>query len=108
MNFPAWLAARLCPDRDTATMRLARRRPCRSLAGENRWRETMAKLNWDHVHIRTRDPEAMATWFEKNLGAEVIRTMQQGAPRIDLKLGGANIFIAPVKDGDGTNTPPAI
>jgi len=68
----------------------------------------MAKLNWDHVHIRTRDPEAMATWFEKNLGAEVIRTMQQGAPRIDLKLGGANIFIAPVKDGDGTNTPPAI
>jgi catechol 2,3-dioxygenase-like lactoylglutathione lyase family enzyme len=50
----------------------------------------------------------MAQWFEKCLGAEVIRTMQQGAPRIDLKLGGANIFIAPVKDGDGTNTAPAI
>jgi lactoylglutathione lyase len=27
-------------------------------------------------------------------GAEVLRTMQQGKPRIDLKLGGANIFIA--------------
>ena len=50
----------------------------------------------------------MAKWFENMLGAEVIRTMQQGTPRIDLKLGGANIFIAPVKDGDGTNTPPTI
>jgi catechol 2,3-dioxygenase-like lactoylglutathione lyase family enzyme len=68
----------------------------------------MAKITWDHIHLRTKDPEAMATWFEKMLGAEVIRSMQQGAPRIDLKLGGANIFIAPVKDGDGTNTPPTI
>jgi len=67
----------------------------------------MAKFTWDHVHLRTKDPEAMATWFERMLGAEVIRTMQQGAPRIDLKLGGANIFIAPVKDGDGVNPPPA-
>jgi catechol 2,3-dioxygenase-like lactoylglutathione lyase family enzyme len=32
--------------------------------------------------------------------------MQQGAPRIDLKLGGANIFLAPVKAGDGVNAPP--
>lgn len=66
----------------------------------------MAKLTWDHVHIRTRNPDAMAAWFETNLGAEVTRTMQQGVPRIDLKLGGANVFLAPVKDGDGTNTPP--
>src|SRR5947199_1188971 len=41
------------------------------------------------------------------LGAEVIRSMQQGKPRIDLKLGGANIFIAPVAPGDGVNPPPA-
>jgi lactoylglutathione lyase len=32
--------------------------------------------------------------------------MQQGEPRIDVKLGGANIFIAPVKAGDGVNSPP--
>ena len=68
----------------------------------------MAKYTWDHIHLRTKDPEAMAQWFERMLGAEVVRTMQQGAPRIDLKLGGANIFIAPVKDGDGTNVPPTI
>jgi catechol 2,3-dioxygenase-like lactoylglutathione lyase family enzyme len=40
------------------------------------------------------------------LGAEVVRTMQGGASRIDLKLGGGNIFIAPVTPGDGVNTPP--
>jgi lactoylglutathione lyase len=39
-------------------------------------------------------------------GAEVLRSMQQGKPRIDLKLGGVNIFIAPVVSGDGVNPPP--
>jgi catechol 2,3-dioxygenase-like lactoylglutathione lyase family enzyme len=38
--------------------------------------------------------------------AEVIRTMQQGKPRIDLKVGGANVFILPVVPGDKTNPPP--
>jgi len=66
----------------------------------------MVKYTWDHIHLRSPDPEATAQWFEKMLGAEVIRTMQQGAPRIDLKLGGANIFIAPVAAGDGVNAPP--
>ncbi len=61
---------------------------------------------WDHVHLRSPDPEATAQWFERILGAQVIRTQQQGQTRIDLKLGGANIFIARVKAGDGVNTPP--
>jgi lactoylglutathione lyase len=66
----------------------------------------MAKFTWDHIHLRTTNPEATAQWYERVLGAEVIRTMQQGKPRIDLKLGGANIFIAPVIAGDGVNPPP--
>ena len=66
----------------------------------------MAKFNWDHIHLRTANPETMADWFEKMLGAEVLRSMQDGKPRIDLKLGGANIFIAPVAAGDGVNAPP--
>lgn len=65
----------------------------------------MSKYTWDHVHLKTPDPEAMAQWFEKTLGAEVIRTMQEGKPRIDLKLGGANIFIA---ESPGHNEPPSI
>src|SRR3954462_6703858 len=66
----------------------------------------MAKFTWDHIHLRTPDPEATAQWFEKMLGAEISRTMQQGAPRIDMKIGGANVFLAPVKAGDGVNAPP--
>jgi catechol 2,3-dioxygenase-like lactoylglutathione lyase family enzyme len=66
----------------------------------------MPNYTWDHVHLRTPDPEATAQWFERMLGAQVIRSTQQGTPRIDLKLGGASIFLAPVKPGDGVNAPP--
>jgi hypothetical protein len=66
----------------------------------------MANYTWDHIHLRSPDPEATAGWFERMLGAEVIRTMQQGAPRIDLKLGGANIFIAPIKPEEGVHPAP--
>ena len=66
----------------------------------------MAKFTWDHIHLRTPDPEATALWFEKMLGAEISRTMQQGAPRIDMKIGGANVFLAPTKSGDGVASPP--
>ena len=67
----------------------------------------MPHYTWDHIHLRSPDPEATAAWFERMLGAQVIRTMQQGKPRIDLKLGGADIFIAPVAPGDGVNTAPS-
>ena len=66
----------------------------------------MAKFTYDHIHLRSPDPEATARYYERMFGAEVIRTMQGGKPRIDLKLGGANIFIAPVASGDGVNPPP--
>jgi lactoylglutathione lyase len=66
----------------------------------------MAKFTWDHIHLRSINPEATAQWFERMLGAEVVRTTQGGAPRIDLKLGGANVFIAQVTAGDGVNPPP--
>jgi lactoylglutathione lyase len=66
----------------------------------------MPTITWDHIHLRSPDPEATAQWFEHMLGAEVIRTTQQGKPRIDLKLGGASIFIADVKPGEGVNPAP--
>jgi catechol 2,3-dioxygenase-like lactoylglutathione lyase family enzyme len=56
----------------------------------------MPKFTFDHIHLFSRNPEATAAFYERNFGAEVIRTMQQGKPRIDLKLGGANIFILDV------------
>jgi catechol 2,3-dioxygenase-like lactoylglutathione lyase family enzyme len=66
----------------------------------------MAKFGWDHIHLRTPDPEGTAAWYERMLDAQVIRSMQQGKPRIDLKIGGANVFVAPVAAGDGVNAPP--
>ena len=47
----------------------------------------MPSFSLDHIHLRTPDVEATARWFEHVFGAEIIRTMQQGAPRIDIKLG---------------------
>jgi catechol 2,3-dioxygenase-like lactoylglutathione lyase family enzyme len=62
----------------------------------------MPTCTWDHIHLRTPDPEATAQWFERMLGAEVIHS----PGRIDLKLGGGNIFLAPVAPGDGVHAPP--
>jgi len=67
----------------------------------------MTTFTWDHIHLRTPDPEATAQWFERMFGAEVIRTMPEGKPRIDIKLGGAMIFTAKVTPGDGVNAAPA-
>ncbi len=53
-------------------------------------------FTFDHMHILTPNVEATATWFERIFGAEVIRSMQQGKPRVDLKLGGVEIFLAPL------------
>jgi lactoylglutathione lyase len=59
-------------------------------------------ITWDHVHIRTPDVEATATWFADMLGAEILR-----APgRVDLKLGGGMIFLAPVTPEMGVNAAP--
>jgi lactoylglutathione lyase len=74
--------------------------------GEDALAQQTNNITWDHIHLRTADPEAMARWFESMLGAQVLRSMQQGKPRIDLKIGGANIFIAPVAPSDGVNEPP--
>jgi catechol 2,3-dioxygenase-like lactoylglutathione lyase family enzyme len=68
--------------------------------------DAMANYTWDHIHLRTADPEATAKWFEQMLGAQVTRSTQAGKPRIDLKLGGANIFIAPVAASDKVNPAP--
>jgi lactoylglutathione lyase len=54
-------------------------------------------VTWDHVHLRSPDPEATAAWLRDTLGGEIVR----GPGRIDVKLGGANVFIAPVGRDQG-------
>jgi lactoylglutathione lyase len=66
----------------------------------------MTEFTYDHIHLRSPNPEATAQYYEKMFGAEILRSIEQGKPRIDLKLGGAKIFIAPVTSGDGVNPAP--
>jgi lactoylglutathione lyase len=66
----------------------------------------MATFTYDHMHLRSPDPEATASFYERMFGAEVIRSVQAGRPRIDLNLGGSMVFIAKVEaDGKTAEAP---
>lgn len=66
----------------------------------------MTTFNWEHIHLRSPDPEATATWYQDKLGAEVIRTPQpNGDTRIDLNLAGQKIFIAKAMPGKAADAP---
>ena len=67
----------------------------------------MTQFIFDHIHLRSPDPEATAVFYERMFGAEVLRSTQQGEPRVDIKLGGQIIFIAPIKD-DNVAPPPSM
>ncbi len=67
----------------------------------------MTKFTFDHIHLFTRNPEGTAAFYEHMFGADVIRSMQQGKPRIDLRLGGANIFILDVSQDPKAAAGPA-
>jgi lactoylglutathione lyase len=69
----------------------------------------MSKFTWEHIHLRSPEPEATAEWYHDKLGAEVLRTKQaDGSTRIDLNLSGQKVFIAqadPSKTGSSPQTP---
>jgi lactoylglutathione lyase len=65
----------------------------------------MADFTYDHMHLRSPDPEATAAFYERMFGAQILRSVQGGQPRIDLKLGGVDVFIMPV--AAGSNVAPA-
>lgn len=54
----------------------------------------MARYGFDHIHLRSPELDATATWFQEALGAEVVRKVGGEAPRIDLSLGGLALFIS--------------
>jgi catechol 2,3-dioxygenase-like lactoylglutathione lyase family enzyme len=66
----------------------------------------MLKFNWEHIHLRSPDPEATAAWYHDKFGAEVIRSAQaDGSVRIDLNLAGQKIFIAKAVAGKVADAP---
>ena len=66
----------------------------------------MAGFTFEHIHLRSPDPEATATFYERMFGARLIRTMQAGVPRIDVELGGMQVFIAAVPPDGKTAAAP--
>jgi lactoylglutathione lyase len=67
----------------------------------------MASYTWEHIHLRSPDPEATAQWYHDKLGADVIRTKNaDGSTRVDLNLSGQKVFIA-LADPAKTGAPPA-
>lgn len=66
----------------------------------------MTTFTYDHIHIRSRDPEATAKYYERMFDAKIIRTLQDGKERIDMKIGGQDVFIAPVPEKSNVNPPP--
>jgi lactoylglutathione lyase len=52
---------------------------------------------YDHMHLRSRDPQATAQYYHKMFDARIVESVQSdGRPRIDLDLNGLTIFIARV------------
>ena len=66
----------------------------------------MSTFIYDHIHLRSPDPEKTAQYYQRMFGAEIIRTVQEGKPRIDMKIGGQTVFIAPVAASSKVNPPP--
>ena len=57
----------------------------------------MPKFTWEHIHLKSPNPEETARWYEDKLGAEIVRSTQpDGSTRIDLNLSGQKVFIAQV------------
>ena len=60
----------------------------------------MRGYQYDHVHLRSPDPDATARFFETMFGAEVTRsvyppgTLYPGQQRITMRLGGQKVLIA--------------
>ncbi len=56
----------------------------------------MPKYTYDHIHLRTKDPQGMAQYFNKMFDAKILESIQSdGRPRVDLDIDGLIVFIAP-------------
>ena len=54
----------------------------------------MARFAFDHVHLRSPDPDATAAWFVEHLTAEQKgRNEGPASLRVTLDLGGVDVFI---------------
>jgi catechol 2,3-dioxygenase-like lactoylglutathione lyase family enzyme len=72
----------------------------------------MRDYHYDHVHLRSSDPDATAQFFETMFGAEVTRgvypsgTLYPGQQRITMRLGGQTVLIPPSHPHEATAMAP--
>lgn len=68
----------------------------------------MPNYTYDHIHLRTRDPEATARYYHEMFGAKIIESVQpDGQKRIDLDINGLTVFIARVSADDDIPSGPS-
>jgi len=63
----------------------------------------MTTFTFDHIHLRSPDPEATAAFYERVFGVELKRSPQ----RIDFNLGGQAIFVSPITEPTTGEAPAA-
>jgi lactoylglutathione lyase len=55
----------------------------------------MTGFEYDHIHLKSPDPETTAKYYERMFGAEILRlTYSDGEPRIGITLGGILLYIS--------------
>ncbi|HEY1858445.1 VOC family protein [Acidocella sp.] len=62
----------------------------------------MPVVDFDHIHLRSPNPETAAAWFEQMLGGEIAH----GPGRLEVKFGNVVLFITPVTEGEDIGAPP--
>jgi len=65
----------------------------------------MPEFQWDHLHLRSPDPEATALYYVDVFGGRLVNKVEvSGAVRVIVNLAGLNLFIEQVPPG--TAAPP--
>jgi len=73
----------------------------------------MPDYRYDHIHLRSHDPDAMGKFFETMFGADVKRdiyppgTLYPGQMRVMMKVGGQTVLVAPKHPHDAMTEAPA-
>ncbi len=68
----------------------------------------MPTYTYDHIHLRSRDPEATARYYHDMFDAKVLESVQSdGQKRIDLDINGLTIFIERVGRDEDVPAGPA-
>ncbi len=64
---------------------------------------------YDHIHLRTRNPQSTIQYYQDMFDAEPVASVQSdGKPRVDLNLNGLTIFVAEVPAAADIPTAPAV